>query len=102
MTVLFDGGTLFCCGVLLLIEATGGVARRGGTKVEDGSVLLGNEKEGILLGIEEKGVGEGVLLLGGAGPDMSQEGGEEAVLVLRIVPGWKGNGSASRCSVNVT
>ena len=93
-TVLFDGITIFC-----LIADLEGVI--GGTKLEDRSVLFKDKKE-VSLSKEEKGVGEGVSLEGGAGPETSQEGGEEADLVPKIVPGWKGDKLASKCSVKVT
>ena len=93
-TVLFDGITVFC-----LIAGMEGVV--GGTKLEDRSALFKGKKE-VSLSNEEKGGGEGVLLEGGAGPETSQEGGEEADLVPKIVPGWKGNELASKCSVKVT
>ena len=78
--VLFDGVTLFCGtaeGSILMVE----------TKVEERSALLEGKKEVMLSFMDEKGDGEGVLLVGGAGPETSLEGGEEAVLVPSIVLG---------------
>ena len=106
--VLFDGGTVLFCGVMVLfggitvfcsIADTEGVV--GGTKLEGRSALFKGKKE-VLLSKEEKGGGEGVLLEGGAGPETSQEGGEEADLVPKIMLGWKGDEFASKCSVKVT
>ena len=93
--IVIDGITVccrFCCGVLFSdvlfcsLWDIGGVVIRDGAKLEDGSAFLEEEREGVSLGKEEKGDKEGVLLGGGAGSGMSQEGGEEAFLVPRIVP----------------
>ena len=99
--VLFVGATVLFVGVMVLCSIAGMEGATVGIKLEDRSALFKGKKE-VLLSNEEKGGGEGVSLEGGAGPETSQEGGEEADLVPKIVPGWKGDELASKCSVKVT
>lgn len=100
--VLFVGATVLFVGVMVLCSIAGMEGAIVGIKLEDRSALFWGKKEASLLSKEEKEDGEGVSLLGGAGPETSQEGGDVAALVPKIVPGWKGDELASRCSVNVT
>ena len=65
-------------------------------------MLLEGKKEETLSSRHEKGDRDVVFVIGRLGPQISQEGGEEALLALSIVPGWKGDETASRCSVKVT
>lgn len=68
----------------------------------EGSALKGSDVEGKLWEVEENGRSAFPGDSGGTGPQTSQDGGEEALVVPSIVPGLNGAGSASRCSVNVT